>query len=205
MKIKNNLPLIILVFLSILVIGGCHQSQEDSDKGSGLSITVGEENLSTEDTSTDEENLDTKKPSTFNDIELTDVLTGETFKISDFAGTPILFESFAVWCPTCRKQQEKIKELHEEIGDEVISISLDTDPNEDAQQVIDHANRYEFDWRFAVSPTLFTQKLIDEFGVSVINAPSAPVVLICPDQSKARLLKRGVKSPSELKEAIASC
>tara|TARA_Y100000034_G_C6559755_1_gene242188 strand:- start:329 stop:472 length:144 start_codon:yes stop_codon:yes gene_type:complete len=43
--------------------------------------------------------------------------------------------------------------------------------------------------------------LIDEFGVNVVNAPQAPVILVCKDQS-TRLLKRGVKSSSELKEEI---
>jgi thiol-disulfide isomerase/thioredoxin len=136
------------------------------------------------------------------DIELTDV-EGNKFKISDF-NKPVLLESFAVWCPTCRKQQEKIKELHEEIGDTVISISLDTDPNEDEEQVIEHQNRYGFDWVFVVSPVSVTKSLIDEFGISVVNAPSAPVVLICEDLS-ARLLERGVKSADELKEEIGEC
>jgi hypothetical protein len=31
------------------------------------------------------------------DTELVDVETGETFRISDFAGTPVLVKSFAVW------------------------------------------------------------------------------------------------------------
>ena len=33
------------------------------------------------------------------DIPLRDAVTGETFRITDFRGTPILLESFAVWCP----------------------------------------------------------------------------------------------------------
>ncbi len=31
------------------------------------------------------------------DIELTDVKTGETFRVSDFSGEQVLVESFAVW------------------------------------------------------------------------------------------------------------
>jgi thiol-disulfide isomerase/thioredoxin len=132
---------------------------------------------------------------------LKDVITGNTFKISDFKGKSILVESFAVWCPTCKKQQDKVKELHEEVGDTVISISLDTDPNEEEAQVIAHANENGFDWLFAVSPKELTQSLIDEFGVNVVNAPQAPVILICEDQS-ARLLERGVKSADKLKSEI---
>ncbi|MBW2995383.1 redoxin family protein [Candidatus Woesearchaeota archaeon] len=135
------------------------------------------------------------------DIELTDVSTGETFRISDFKGKPVLLESFSVWCPTCKKQQDKIKELHEEVGDSVVSISLDTDPNEDEAKVRGHATRYDFDWYFAVSPVELTKALIDDFGIGVVNAPSAPIVLICADQS-ARMLPRGVKDADELKTEI---
>ncbi len=31
------------------------------------------------------------------DVELEDVSTGETFRISDFAGRPVLVKTFAVW------------------------------------------------------------------------------------------------------------
>ena len=63
------------------------------------------------------------------DIELTDVRTGQTFRISDFSGKPILLESFAVWCPTCLRQQNEIKKVKSSEGDDIVHISLDTDPN----------------------------------------------------------------------------
>jgi len=135
---------------------------------------------------------------------LSNVRTGETFKISDFRDKPVLLESFAVWCPTCTKQQNEIKKLHDELGDSIVSISLDTDPNEDESRILQHIQSNGFDWYYAVSPSDLTLALIDEFGVSIINAPSAPVVLICEDGS-FRKLGSGVKKVQELKEAIASC
>jgi thiol-disulfide isomerase/thioredoxin len=136
------------------------------------------------------------------DITLKDVRTGKSFKISDFKGKPILLESFAVWCPTCRKQQDKIKELHEQAGDSVVSISIDTDPSEDESRVMEHVDRYGYNWFFAVDTEGFAKKLVSEFGINVVNAPSAPVVLICEDQN-TRLLKFGVKNPDELKLEIS--
>ena len=48
--------------------------------------------------------------------------------------------------------------------------------------------------------------LRDEFGVAVLNPPSAPVILICPGQTERTLLrKRGVKRPDFLQEQIAAC
>ena len=131
------------------------------------------------------------------EIELTDVATGETFKISDFKGKPILLESFAVWCPTCLAQQKEVKKVKQIEGENVIHISLDTDPNEDEEKVREHIEKNEFDWYFAVSPVELTQALIDEFGLNFVSAPRAPVVLICEDQS-TRFLRSGVKSAEEL-------
>ncbi|MBT4539490.1 redoxin family protein [Candidatus Woesearchaeota archaeon] len=135
-------------------------------------------------------------------INLADINTGETFTINDFKGKPVLLESFAVWCPTCTNQQQQIKLLHEEIGDQVVSVSLDIDPNEDFEKVQEHINRNNFDWRYAISPAELTQALIDEFGSGIIQAPQAPIVLVCPDQT-ARFLPRGIKSPDDLKMELA--
>lgn len=136
------------------------------------------------------------------DIELIDVATGEKFKISDFKGKPILLESFAVWCPTCTAQQKEIKKLIGKEGDTSIHISLDTDPNEDATKIKEHVERNGFDWRYAVSPIELTEALIDEFGLEIVNAPRAPIVLICEDQS-VRFLKSGVKSADDLLSEVA--
>jgi len=185
--------------------------------GTGFVIFSGDEQIdtiSTEETDTDQDVIqDTGQDAVqeteeipeevidWRDYELTDVNTGETFKISDFKGTPILLESFAVWCPTCTRQQQEIRKLHDEIGDSFISISLDTDPNENAAKVIDHTERNGFDWRYAISPSELTIALIDEFGVVFVNAPQAPMAFIDKDQN-AELLRNGVKSSGELKSKL---
>jgi len=136
-------------------------------------------------------------------IELKDINSGETFMISDF-DKPVLLESFAVWCPTCTRQQRITKEFEEEVGDAVVSVSLDTDPNEDEERVREHTQENGFGWRYAVSPIEMTQALVDDFGVGFVNAPSVPMVLICED-GQARKLDSGIKKIDELKEAVASC
>ncbi len=134
-------------------------------------------------------------------FELKNVNTGEEFKISELGNQPVLLESFAVWCPTCTRQQRETKKLHEEVGDSIISISIDTDPNEDEEKVRQHTETNEFDWIYVVAPREFTQSLIDQFGVSIINAPSAPMILIC-DSQNVKKLGGGVKSASKLKENV---
>jgi thiol-disulfide isomerase/thioredoxin len=135
------------------------------------------------------------------DYELKDIRTNKTFKINDFKGKPVLLESFAVWCPTCLTQQKEIKKLKDLEGDSIIHISLDTDPNEDAAKVKGHFDQHGFVWYFAIPPKDMTQDLIKEFGLTFVSAPSAPVALICPDQS-TRFLRNGVKSADDLKNEV---
>jgi cytochrome oxidase Cu insertion factor (SCO1/SenC/PrrC family) len=135
------------------------------------------------------------------DIELTDVATGQTFTIGDFKGKPILLESFAVWCPTCLSQQKEIDKVLASESDDIIHISLDTDPNEDEAKVKEHLERYGFNWYFAIAPIEITEALIDDFGLNIVSAPRAPVVLICEDQS-TRFLRSGVKPVEELLSEI---
>lgn len=132
---------------------------------------------------------------------MTDVSTGETFTIDALAADkPVLLETFAVWCSTCLRQQKEIRALHEQVGDDVISVALDIDPNEDAAKVRSHLDKHGFDWRYAVAPSDVTQSLIDQFGQSIAVPPRAPVVLVCADGS--RRLSDGVKSAATLESQV---
>jgi peroxiredoxin len=169
--LMTSLLLLTLVFVSACTTNSVKQAESNSE------------------TSTD-----------WKDTTLTDV-QGNTFKVSDFQGKPVLLESFAVWCPTCTKQQKEIMKLHEELGDGFVSIALATDPNEDKQKVMEHAEKNNLDLTYVISPPSFTQNLISEFGVVIANAPAVPVILVCENQ-ESRLLQNGLKSPQELKEEI---
>jgi hypothetical protein len=67
-----------------------------------------------------------------------------------------------------------------------------------------HLDTHKFEWYFAVAPVEMTRSLIDDFGITVANAPSAPAVLICGDQT-TRFLRTGVKTADELSQEIAKC
>ena len=137
------------------------------------------------------------------DITVTDVNTNTEYKINDFKGKPVLIESFAVWCPKCTSLQREVKKLHE-TNKEVVSISLNTDPNEDESFVKDHAQKNGFDWRYTVAPREMTVDLINEFGTSVVNAPSTPVIIICPD-GNTNYIKSGRKKAADLQLEINKC
>jgi hypothetical protein len=82
----------------------------------------------------------------------------------------------------------------------VTSVSLNVDPNEDEQQIKEHTQENGFDWRYAVSPTELTRALVQEYGPSMANPPSAPAVLVC--ENSTRKLQNGVKPVSKLREEI---
>ena len=88
-----------------------------------------------------------------------------------------------------------------EEGEDIVHISLDTDPNEDEDKVRDYLSIRNFPWYFAISPVELTQAIIDDFGLDAVSAPRAPVILICKDQS-TRFLRSGVKSSEELLSEI---
>jgi hypothetical protein len=46
-------------------------------------------------------------PDWFN-IELTDVQTGETFSMNDYAGKIVLVETMTIWCPNCLIQATQV-------------------------------------------------------------------------------------------------
>lgn len=132
------------------------------------------------------------------DFELRDVRTGQAFKLSDFGGKVVVVEAFAVWCPLCLDQQREIKKAEERLASpDVVSVSLDVDPNEDEARVLGHLQRNGFGWRFAISPPEMSKLLADEFGFNVLNPPSTPIIII-DRQQQSHLLRFGVKPASEL-------
>jgi len=183
---KQKVFLIIAVLLGAILIIGLFLGgkEESSSVEEDFEFSVGGESWKT--------------------IELVDISTEDTYTMNEFVGKPILLESFAVWCPTCTRQQKKIRDLHEEVGDSVISISLDTDVNEDEEKVRQHIEDNGFGWIYSVSSNEMNLALNEEFGSGIFNAPSAPIVLICGD-GRFRMLDSGVKEVPELKSAIASC
>ncbi|MCJ7429437.1 MAG: thioredoxin domain-containing protein [Candidatus Nanohaloarchaeota archaeon QJJ-5] len=133
--------------------------------------------------------------------ELTPV-DGDTSFTIDTLEKPVLVESFAVWCTTCTRQQQEIKQLLTETN--VSVVSLDVDPNEEPALVRDHIEEHGFGWRYAIAPSAMTQQMVADYGTSITNPPSAPAVLVC--ENSTRRLPNGVKPASKLQDEInAGC
>jgi thiol-disulfide isomerase/thioredoxin len=131
--------------------------------------------------------------------ELRTVRGDESFTIADLA-SPVVIQSFAVWCPKCRRQSEQLAE----VSDSVTVVGLNTDPNEDAGKVRQHAEENGFDWRFAVSPSAMTDSLVEAFGTTVTNAPSTPVIVACGD-GDVEFFSGSVNDAGTIRSAADGC
>jgi len=139
----------------------------------------------------------------FFEISLTDVNTGETFKISDYAGKVVLVENLAMWCPNCKKQQEQVKLLKDALGmdSDLITIGFAVDPNENAADLKKYINSNGFDWIYAVPP----QEVLDEisrlYGANFLNPPSTPIFVI-DRKGTVHPMPFGVKSADDLRNFV---
>lgn len=83
------------------------------------------------------ENSSLKVGTSAPDFELT-TLTGETVRLSDFKGSPVLLTFGATWCPDCRKEAPILNKLHEEKPELVILL---VDSKENAEIVQQYAEQ----------------------------------------------------------------
>ncbi len=136
-------------------------------------------------------------------MELTDVQTGQTFTMNDYAGKIVLIETMAIWCPNCIVQATQINKLHEALGnpDNLISVSLDVDLHEDAASLKEYASSYRFNWHFAVAPIEVARALGNLYNAEYLNPPLAPMLLIDRD-GNVHQLEYGIKDAETLQKIV---
>ena len=136
------------------------------------------------------------------ETELEDIRSGESFQLAEF-DQPVVIHMFAIWCSKCDAQERQIATLRAE-NDAFAMVSVNVDPNEDDEAVLEHANSNGYEWNWVTPPTAFTDSLVDEFGTSITHPPSVPKVLLCPDGSFRRL-EGGVQSASDVESELGTC
>ena len=129
---------------------------------------------------------------------LTDVSTGETFRIADLAGKVVIVETMAIWCSNCRAQQGDVqKALGQLPADDVVFVVLDVDPNEDGSSLAAYQADNGFKGRYAVAGGDVARALAADFGDQFLNPPSTPMLIIGTDGTVTRT-EFGHKSPDEI-------
>ncbi|GAB4509530.1 MAG: hypothetical protein OHK0046_04710 [Anaerolineae bacterium] len=135
-------------------------------------------------------------------IELVNATTGETFTLADFAGKTVFVEPMATWCTNCRAQLGRVREVRQQLGEEnyaFIGLSLET--NLSAGDLADYQRETGYDWTFAVMSIDMLRQLESEFGRSVTVAPSTPHFVIRPDGSFTPL-RTGAKSIEQIAQEM---
>ena len=118
-------------------------------------------------------------PSWF-DVQMTDVNTGKPFKVGDFAGKVVLVETMATWCPTCQGEMSQVQQLHLDygIGVDLVTISLDVDPNEDATILKKYAATERIQLAGRRGAESVGQFLAKNYDVDYLNPPLQPMLII---------------------------
>ena len=136
-------------------------------------------------------------------VSLVDSRTSQTFSINDFKGKVVLVETIAVWCSSCFRQQEQINALHGLLADrdDFVSLSIDIDPNENADVLNAYVNKTGFDWHYAVAPADVSSEIAALYGDQFLNPPSTPILII-DRKGMGHPLPFGIKSADELLKFI---
>lgn len=105
---------------------------------------------------------------------LVDAVSGNTFKIADFAGKNIYVETFATWCGNCKKQLEQVQSVASKMNEDVfIALSIEgASVNNDALKA--YAEKHGFTFMVALATPEVLESLVMDFGNSITNPPSTP-------------------------------
>lgn len=95
-----------------------------------------------------------------------------------------------------------IKDLLPQLGDGVVMVSIDGDPNEDAQLLRRYADQLGFQWRFAVAPRDLMASLSQALGVEFLDPTSEPMFAVSAKTGLVHRLPFGQKSEADLRAFV---
>ena len=97
----------------------------------------------------------------------------------------------------------EVVKLHDSIGerDDLVSIGIDIDPNEDVPTLTNFVKKNGFDWRYVVASDELINDISSLYGSQFLNPPSTPMLII-DRQGNAHPLPFGVKSADSLLAAL---
>jgi thiol-disulfide isomerase/thioredoxin len=186
---RINIPILLISFFIILFLVGVVNAQpvEVSEQIANPSVQSGGEI---------EPNL------TWTTIPLTDLKTGERFTVEELVlqKKPLIINTFAVWCPSCTMQERITTELQQKNPGKYTVLSIDIDPNENADIVKKHVEKNNLEGKYAVTQIEFTKGLVDSFGTDV--ALRMPQTIIISNRT-ASCLGGGVFSADGIAQVIA--
>ena len=188
-----------LIILSAIIINACSQATPEASPPAVPAVDI---NQTGEDNGPTEESAPAPQPAWYA-YDLTDINTGTVFSIEDFSGNVVLVETMAVWCSNCFRQQKEVVKLHDLVGsrEDLVSIGIDIDPNEDVPKLTSFVKKNGFDWRYVVASDELINDISTLYGTQYLNPPSTPMLII-DRQGMVHQLPFGIKSAESLLAAL---
>ncbi len=119
---------------------------------------------------------------------------GKTVRSADFAGKPLVINSWAAWCPFCRKELVDFAAAQKEFGDDVAIVAVDrAESRETAKKYTDELGITN-DLIFLLNPS-------DSFYQS-IGGFSMPETIFIDRNGNIAERKRGPMDVKEIRERI---
>jgi thiol-disulfide isomerase/thioredoxin len=137
--------------------------------------------------------------------ELRDVRSGETLVVNELtrAGLLVVIEPMAIWCTSCRIQQNEARTALAELArDDIVYISLDVDPNETEPDLARYADERDYPWHFVVASRDVARSIAQDFGDQVLSPPSTPKIVIARDGQAE--VSFGIKRADQLQAEFAA-
>lgn len=114
--------------------------------------------------------------------------------LADFAGKPLVINSWAAWCPFCREELPAFAAVQEEFGDRVVIIAVDrAEPLETAKRYSDELG--------VTGKLIFLLDPDDSFYRS-IGGFSMPETILVDREGNIREHVRGPIDAAELKRRL---
>lgn len=129
----------------------------------------------------------------FADITLTDYQE-ESVSLRKFQGQPLVINSWAVWCPFCRKELPDFARLQQEFGDQITVIAIDR------QESLEKAKGYT-DELGITDEMLFLLDPSDDF-YKTIGGFSMPETVFVNSAGEIVVHKRGPMELEEMRERV---
>lgn len=126
-------------------------------------------------------------------LEFTDY-NGNTVTLADFSGKNLVVNSWAAWCPFCRKELPDFVTIQKEFGDQIVIIAIDrAEPLSTAKQYSDELGVTN-DLIFLLDP--------DDTFYKAIGGFSMPETIFVDAHGMIQDHKRGVMAEEEVRRRV---
>lgn len=124
-----------------------------------------------------------------------DNINGEQVVLSEYRGEVVLLEFMATWCPVCREETTELLKLSQRYRNQVIIITISTDPNYDT---VNRLNTYVEAYGISWSVCRDTQDVNKKYEIDAI-----PSLILIDQHQNISWRNSGWVNSDTLSEPIA--